>query len=164
MDEAVALGFDHIFFTGGEPFILTDIYAMLAYSSARVTDDGLTNAMLLRGCRGGRRAWSAWRIANDNLIVQVSLDGGRAEDHDAYRGKGAWAKTVEGIRLLQAAGFRVRLGTTETPANAAHLAPVVRVSPRRSASPMKTTSCARWRSAATRAKGWSSAWATCSPS
>ena len=62
VDEAVALGFEHIFFTGGEPFILPDIYAMLAYSSARVPTTVLTNAMLLRGPRlekltaGGLRA------------------------------------------------------------------------------------------------------------
>jgi len=53
--------------------------------------------------------------------VQVSLDGGRPEDHDAYRGAGSWAKTVEGIQLLQARGFRVRLSSTETPANSAHM-------------------------------------------
>lgn len=117
VDEAVALGFDHVFFTGGEPFVLPDIYDMLAYSSARVTTTALTNAMLLRGTRLERLV----AIANDHLIVQVSLDGGRPEDHDAYRGAGSWEKAVAGIRLLQAAGFRVRLGTTETPANSAHL-------------------------------------------
>jgi hypothetical protein len=53
--------------------------------------------------------------------VQVSLDGGRPEHHDAYRGAGSWEKTVAGLRQLQAAGFRVRLGTTETPVNSAHL-------------------------------------------
>ncbi len=117
VDEAVALGFDHIFFTGGEPFILNDIYDMLAYASARVKTTVLTNAMLLRGARLDKLA----AIANDKLIVQVSLDGGRAEHHDAYRGKGSWEKTVEGIQLLQAHGFRVRLGTTETPVNCDHL-------------------------------------------
>src|SRR5919199_1977355 len=117
VDEAVALGFDHIFFTGGEPFILADIYEMLAYSSARVATTVLTNGMLLRG----PRLEKLLAVANDNLIVQISLDGGRPEDHDAYRGSGSWEKAVAGIRLLQAAGFRVRLGTTETPANSAHL-------------------------------------------
>jgi MoaA/NifB/PqqE/SkfB family radical SAM enzyme len=117
VDEAVALGFDHVFFTGGEPFVLPDIYDMLAYSSARVTTTVLTNAMLLRGTRLERLA----AIANNRLIVQVSLDGGRPEDHDAYRGAGSWEKAVAGIRALQAAGFRVRIGTTETPANSAHL-------------------------------------------
>jgi MoaA/NifB/PqqE/SkfB family radical SAM enzyme len=117
VDEAVELGFQDVFFTGGEPFILNDIYDMLAYSSARVKTTVLTNAMLLRGARLDKLC----AIADDNLIVQVSLDGGEPEHHDAYRGPGTWAKTVEGIRLLQERGFRVRLGTTETPANSAHL-------------------------------------------
>ncbi len=117
VDEAVELGFEHIFFTGGEPFLLTDIYEMLAYSSARIKTTVLTNAMLIRGVRLEKLC----AIANDNLIVQVSLDGGRPEDHDAYRGPGTWEKTVEGIKLLQDAGFRVRLGTTETPVNSVHL-------------------------------------------
>jgi pyruvate-formate lyase-activating enzyme len=117
VDEAIALGFTDVFFTGGEPFILNEIYDMLAYASARIKTTVLTNAMIVRGPRLEKLV----AIANDNLIVQVSLDGGRAEDHDAYRGVGAWAKTVEGIQLLQARGFRVRLSTTETPANAAHL-------------------------------------------
>jgi len=117
VNEAVELGFEHIFFTGGEPILLNDIYEMLEYSSARIKTTVLTNAMLLRGVRLEKLC----AVANNNLIVQVSLDGGRPEDHDAYRGPGTWEKTVEGIKLLQAAGFRVRLGTTETPVNSAHL-------------------------------------------
>jgi MoaA/NifB/PqqE/SkfB family radical SAM enzyme len=117
VDEAVELGFEDIFFTGGEPFILDEIYEMLDYSSARVKTTVLTNAMLLRGQRLERLC----AIANPDLIVQVSLDGGRPEEHDAYRGQGSWEKTVEGIRLLQEQGFRVRLGTTETPVNSPHL-------------------------------------------
>jgi len=117
VDEAVELGFEDFFFTGGEPFLLKEIYKMLEYSSARVKTTVLTNAMLLRGTRLEKLC----AITNDNLIIQVSLDGGRPEDHDAYRGPGTWQKTVEGIKLLQEAGFRVRLGTTETPVNSAHL-------------------------------------------
>jgi MoaA/NifB/PqqE/SkfB family radical SAM enzyme len=117
VDEAVELGFSDIFFTGGEPFILNDIYDMLAYASARVKTTVLTNAMILRGARLDKLC----AIANDNLIVQVSLDGGRPEPHDAYRGQGSWAKTVEGIKLLQERGFRVRLSTTETPVNSIYL-------------------------------------------
>lgn len=117
IDEAAALGFVHAFFTGGEPFLLPDIYEMLAYSSQRMMTTVLTNAMLLHGARLEKLI----AVANERLIVQVSLDGGCAEDHDAYRGVGAWARAVEGIRRLQANGFRVRLGTTETPANSARL-------------------------------------------
>jgi MoaA/NifB/PqqE/SkfB family radical SAM enzyme len=117
VDEAVELGFEQVFFTGGEPFLLNEIYEMLEYSSARIKTTVLTNAMLLRGVRLEKLL----AVANDNLIVQVSLDGGRPEDHDAYRGAGTWEKTVEGIKLLQENGFRVRIGSTETPANAAYL-------------------------------------------
>lgn len=120
VDEAVELGFSELFFTGGEPFLLKDIYEMLAYSSARVKTTVLTNAMLLQG----KRLEQLCAIDNDNLIVQVSLDGGNAEDHDAYRGKGTWAKTVAGIHALQNRDFRVRLSTTETPANSPRLADV----------------------------------------
>lgn len=111
--EAVELGFTDVFFTGGEPFILKDIYEMLIFSSARVRTTVLTNAMILRGSRLNRLA----EIANDNLIIQVSLDGGNAEDHDYYRGRGSWEKAVEGIKLLMERGIRVYLSTTETPIN-----------------------------------------------
>ena len=104
VEEAVDLGFE-------------EIYDMLAYSSSRIKTTVLTNAMLLRG----RRLEQLCDVANPNLIVQVSLDGGRPEDHDAYRGPGTWQKTLDGIRLLQERGFRVRLGTTETPVNSPHL-------------------------------------------
>ncbi len=117
VDESTQLGFVHAFFTGGEPFLLPDIHEMLAYSAARIQTTVLTNAMLLHGTRLEKLA----AIANDRLIVQVSLDGGRPEDHDAYRGAGSWARAVDGIRRLQAHGFRVRLGTTETPVNSSNL-------------------------------------------
>ncbi len=113
VDEAIALYFTDLFFTGGEPFILDEIYAMLAYASARARTTVLTNGMLLRGTRLEKLV----AIKNPNLILQVSLDGDTADSHDAYRGKGSWSKTVEGIRLLQEHGFGVTLSTTETPAN-----------------------------------------------
>lgn len=121
VDEAIALGFSDIFFTGGEPFILDDIYEMLRYSASRVKTTVLTNAMLLRAARLEKLVSVAESVPKEKLIVQVSLDGGRPEDHDAYRGKGTWENTVEGIHLLQERGFRVRIGTTETPVNSPHL-------------------------------------------
>lgn len=124
VDEGTRLGFGDIFFTGGEPFILDEIYEMLAYSARTVRTTVLTNAMILRGSRLERLVKLSHEVPAHNLIVQVSLDGGRPEDHDAYRGKGSWEKTVEGIRLLQQHGFRVRIGTTETPVNSPHLSKV----------------------------------------
>jgi MoaA/NifB/PqqE/SkfB family radical SAM enzyme len=117
VDESQALGFDHLYFTGGEPFLLDEIYDMLAYASQRAATTVLTNAMLFHGGRLERLG----KIRNERLIVQVSLDGSSPEQHDPFRGAGSWQKTVEGLQALHRQGFRVRISTTETPANTAHL-------------------------------------------
>jgi hypothetical protein len=69
----------------------------------------------------GSRLEKLKAVQNDNLTLQVSLDGGNAEDHDAYRGKGTWVKTVEGIKRLLNRNLRVKLSTTETPFNTERL-------------------------------------------
>jgi MoaA/NifB/PqqE/SkfB family radical SAM enzyme len=117
VDEARTLGIEHFYFTGGEPFILDDIYAMVAYAAEQSVATVLTNAMLLRG----KRMEKLLAIRTANLIIQVSLDGSSPEQHDPYRGVESWQKTVEGIHNLRKNGFRVHLSTTETPANTAHL-------------------------------------------
>jgi MoaA/NifB/PqqE/SkfB family radical SAM enzyme len=117
VDESQALGFEHLYFTGGEPFMLDEIYTMLAYASQRAPTTVLTNAMLFNGRRLGQLA----AINNDQLIIQISLDGSSPAQHDPYRGSGSWQKTVQGMQALQEQGFRLRLSTTETPANTAHL-------------------------------------------
>jgi sulfatase maturation enzyme AslB (radical SAM superfamily) len=117
VDEARGLGFEQVYFTGGEPFILDEIYEMLAYSAAHVTTTALTNAALLRGSRLEKLN----AICNPNIVVQVSLDGSCPAQHDPYRGAGSWMRTIEGLDHLQASGFKLRLSTTETPANREHL-------------------------------------------
>ena len=87
IDETVVLDFSEVFFTGGEPFLLDEIYEMLAYASARIKTTVLTNAMLLNN----QRLAPLSAITNDNLTVQVSLDGARPEQHDACRGAGSWS-------------------------------------------------------------------------
>lgn len=117
VDEAQSLGFEHVYFTGGEPLLLNSLWEMLAYSSERLPTTLLTNAMLLHGKRLERLC----DIRNDNLIIQVSLDGASPEQHDPYRGIDSWLKTVEGIVSLQQNSFQVRLSTTEIPANSSYL-------------------------------------------
>ena len=123
VDEAVEIGFDEIFFTGGEPFILPNIYEMLAYSSDRASTTVLTTGMLLKH----KRMVSLRQIKSDNLTIQVSLDGGSAEAHDPYRGLGTWEGTVGAIKRLIDHGLHVRLSTTETPANTDSLADICKL-------------------------------------
>jgi hypothetical protein len=57
------------------------------------------------------RVWKSVRHRNDNDRAGC-LDGGRPEDHDAYQVQEPGRKLSRN-QMLQAAGFRVRLGTTE---------------------------------------------------
>jgi predicted phosphodiesterase/uncharacterized Fe-S cluster-containing radical SAM superfamily protein len=115
VDEAVAEGFEELYLTGGEPFVLPDIAAMLEYASERLPTVCLTNAMLFTG----RRAASLRRLRDrPNLTLQTSIDGARAETHDHWRGAGSWARAMDGLELARAEGIHVRVAMTETDRNA----------------------------------------------
>jgi pyruvate-formate lyase-activating enzyme len=111
LDEARALGITNVFFTGGEPFILADIYDMIAHATPHFVTTVLSNAMILRGKRLERLK----AVNHPNLYIQVSLDDSEPGVHDLYRGSGSWKRALEGIRLLQGAGIQVRVATTVTP-------------------------------------------------
>jgi MoaA/NifB/PqqE/SkfB family radical SAM enzyme len=117
LDEAQAFGFEQIYFTGGEPFILPEIYPMLAYACERFQTTVLTNAMLFQG----RRLEKLKAIQSERLTVQVSLDSHQPAGHDPYRGRGSWLRTKQGLETLLEIGFRVRLSSTLTPINTGHL-------------------------------------------
>ena len=111
LDEAEELGVRELFLTGGEPFLLPEIFEMLALALPRFRTCVLTNGMVLRG----KRLEALAALPRNNLLLQVSLDDVEPGVHDAHRGAGAWARTVEGIALLQESGFTVRVATTVTP-------------------------------------------------
>ena len=117
VDEAADYGIRELFVTGGEPFLLPDIGERLRYAAERIPTVVLTNAMLFHG----RRLETLRSLVGLDLRFQVSLDGADAETHDSYRGAGAWAKTIAGIRTLQSLGCTVLIGSTETPVNTARL-------------------------------------------
>jgi len=114
IDEAVALGMTELFLTGGEPFILPDIFSMLSAGLERMHVTVLSNGILLKGKRLQQLEALPHR---ERLTVQISLDGSNAATHDFYRGAGSWQKAIDAIVRLKAAGFHVRLGTTQTPEN-----------------------------------------------
>ncbi|MDA8310518.1 MAG: radical SAM protein [Actinomycetota bacterium] len=114
VDEAVTEGFTELYLTGGEPLLHPDIAELLACGTAALPTVLLTNATVLRATRLARlRAFAG----NPNLVVQTSLDGARPVTHDAHRGAGTWAKTMDGIATLVDLGLAVRVAMTETPEN-----------------------------------------------
>jgi MoaA/NifB/PqqE/SkfB family radical SAM enzyme len=110
VDEACELGCLEIFLTGGEPGIVPHLPDMIEYAAPFMRVTVLTNGMLWRGSRLARLT----TVNHPNLTLQISLDSGTADLHDYHRGAGTWAKSVDSIRRLREAGFRVRTGTTET--------------------------------------------------
>ena len=106
--EAADLGVKEIFLTGGEPFLLEDIAAILLSCAAAAPATVLTNGMLFTG----RRFESLQELPRDRITLQISLDSATPELHDLHRGPGTWARAQEGIRRARAQGFRVRLAAT----------------------------------------------------
>lgn len=111
VDEAILLGVTEVFLTGGEPFLVPELYEMIAWTTPRVRTTVLSNAMLLRG----RRLDQLVALHSPNLWIQVSVDDDEPGIHDYYRGAGSWRRAIEGIRRLQQAGIQVRVATTVTP-------------------------------------------------
>jgi pyruvate-formate lyase-activating enzyme len=106
--EASELGVAEIFVTGGEPFLLADIGAILSACAAAAPTTVLTNGMLF----AGKRLETLKSLPRDRVILQISLDSPTPELHDAHRGKGTWLRAWKGIERARAEGFRVRLAAT----------------------------------------------------
>ncbi|MBU6472572.1 MAG: radical SAM protein [Alphaproteobacteria bacterium] len=111
LDEIEAGGWPvrEIGFTGGEPFMNPEILAMLEAALGRgFAVLVLTNAMKpLRRFEAGLAALAA--RYGERLTLRVSLDHYSEAVHDAERGGGSFAKTVEGIGWLAAHGLRLAL-------------------------------------------------------
>src|SRR5262245_6177775 len=97
--EALALGVKEVYFTGGEPFLNPEIEGIVEDTLGYAPVTVLTNGTLLPE---RRVAWLAalTRSARHSLELRVSLDGTDAAAHDAFRGPGAWLRTMAALRAL----------------------------------------------------------------
>jgi hypothetical protein len=112
LDEAAALATREIGFTGGEPFMNRDAVAMIAAALARGFEVlVLTNAM--RPMRRFEAALAA--LPRARLTMRVSLDHHRQGVHEAERGTGTWDKALDGLRWLEANGFRAAVAGRQLP-------------------------------------------------
>lgn len=108
LDEIARLGLDtrEIGFTGGEPFLNPDAPAMIKAALARGFDAlVLTNAMKpMRRPRVEAALERLIALYGPRLTLRVSLDWWTAAVHDAERGEGAFAETLDGLRWLRDRG------------------------------------------------------------
>lgn len=110
--EAVGLGVKEYYFTGGEPFLNPDMEAILAATLRVGPASVLTNGLLLDPERCRRLAAMA-AGSEYSLDLRVSLDGTTAAANDAIRGEGTFARALDGVRNLVAAGINPIVTTTE---------------------------------------------------
>jgi hypothetical protein len=96
-------------FTGGEPFMNASFPTILDATLSRGFETlTLTNAMrpMMRRKKVIAELAAKYGAA---MRFRVSLDDYRAEVHDLERGKGSFAKTVEGLQWLRAVGVVVEV-------------------------------------------------------
>lgn len=95
-------------FTGGEPLIFDGIYDILEYAKELGFFVSLnTNGTALTD----KNTEALKRIGVDK--VRISVDSPDSRVHDTFRGKkGAWQKTVAGIKRLAELGINVQINTT----------------------------------------------------
>jgi len=113
IDEALELGVEQFSFTGGEPFLIKDMLAILDYASQRRPCMVLTNATepLLKRLPG----LTALRDNPHPISLRVSLDHSESERHDAGRGQGNFAKALAGLKRLHDEGFHVSVARHQAP-------------------------------------------------
>ncbi len=113
VDAAVALNVRQFSFTGGEPFVVKDMVAILEYAASFRPCLVLTNGtapVLRRIAQIRKLSGTAHPIA-----FRVSIDFADEARHDAGRGAGNFRLALQGLRALHKAGFGVSLARQMQP-------------------------------------------------
>ncbi|HHH79885.1 MAG TPA: radical SAM protein, partial [Thermoplasmatales archaeon] len=111
-------------FSGGEPLVRPDIFELTRYAA----DKGMYVAIATNGTLITKEKAREMKKAGIEF-VQISLDGSNAETHDTFRGiKGAFDKTVQGIKNSVAEGFFVEVSTTVTKYNYMEVPEIIKLS------------------------------------
>ncbi|WP_425090425.1 radical SAM protein [Tropicimonas sp. S265A] len=123
-------GVREIGFTGGEPFMNPDMIDMAEACLARgyevlILTNAMRPMMRKRVLSGLQRLQARY---GDRLTLRISVDHWSAAHHDAERGKGSFARTLEGMDWLRDAGVRMAVagrtvwGETEAESRAGYAA------------------------------------------
>ncbi|AUG81139.1 radical SAM protein [Kitasatospora sp. MMS16-BH015] len=110
VDQAAEMGARTMVFTGGEPMLRKDLFAVARHARER----GLAANIITNGTTI-RRLETAREMAEIFNLVTVSLDGGTVETHERTRGEGTFAKTAQALRLLNQAGVSPVINHVVTP-------------------------------------------------
>ncbi len=116
IDDLAQFGVPVILFSGGEPLLRPDLFALIAYAQER----GIRAVISTNGTLITPSLAEEMRDLGLSY-VGVSIDGPE-QVHDKFRGKkGAFQETLNGIRACIDAGLRVGIRVTLTAFNHQHL-------------------------------------------
>ena len=100
--------------TGGDPMMRDDLADIIAGATRRGLAVSLSPSATPRFLRADLRRFREAGLKR----VSLSLDGARAESHDAFRGvPGTWDRTMEAVTAAREAGLEVQINTTFTRQN-----------------------------------------------
>ena len=102
LDEARQFGVNHIYFTGGEPFLNKKIYSLVGMALGVQDTTIMTNATLRMDIDHLLNLKSDYQLS-----FRISMDHFEQERHDAVRAKGNFQKTLDNTVNLRRAGFPV---------------------------------------------------------
>jgi len=102
--EAVTLGVNEYYFTGGEPFLNPDMVPILEETLRVGPATVLTNATVLKPI-WLERLRAAEQASRYSLELRVSIDGYSPETNDPIRGSGTFDRAMRGIKKLVSSGF-----------------------------------------------------------
>ncbi len=110
--EARSLGVKEFYYTGGEPMLHPEFFAIVARTLQEGPTSILTNGILIDETAAVRLR-EIFDAARYSLELRVSLDGLSAEENDAVRGQGTFAAITRGITQLAAVGLSPVLTVVE---------------------------------------------------
>ena len=108
-------------FTGGEPLLRDDLFAVLGYAFGCGFSISLMSNGTLIGPRGAQQLKKA-QVAD----VQISLDGLEAT-HDSLRGQGSYHRALEGIKNLVGESVETNINLTVSRLNMTEVGELVHV-------------------------------------
>lgn len=110
--EARALGVKEFYFTGGEPMLHPEFFAVVERTLQEGPTNVLTNGMLIDE-HAAQRLRQIFDASRYSLDLRVSLDGMTEAENDPVRGRGTFAAITQGIRHLAAVGLSPVLTVVE---------------------------------------------------
>ena len=100
--EGQTLGYNHVCFTGGEPYLHPRFDALVAL----VVEKGYNWSIITNGWLAQRYEPSLRRYGENCTLVSVSLDG-LEDTHDAVRAPGSFVRALQALEFFKGLGMKI---------------------------------------------------------